>query len=99
MHFDSALNAPIKDRMELQVFGGSAKDKAEILWVLGVKVPAFHCHPKIMVFIGHISVLEADKLRLLDSRRFNTRYQVIRISFSEFPHTKMSSANKITNPS
>ena len=99
MHFDRALKAPMKDRIELHVFGGSTTASADILCMQGVNVPAFHCHPNMVVRIGHTTVLVADKERLFVDNRSRTRSQLANTSSSELPHTWISSASSITNPS
>ena len=87
MHFDRALKAPMKDLIELQVCGGSTRARADILCAEGVKVPAFHCQPKIVVRRGQTTVFLADKERLFADKRSSTRSQLNKISSSELPQT------------
>ena len=49
---------------------------------------------RITVLIGHITVLPADKDRLLACKRMRTRSQFAKISFSELPQIVVDTVGK-----
>ena len=91
MHLDTALKLPIKERIDMHVFGGETEARAETLCVFGDRVPAHQSHPRIITFRGQMKVFDGDKLMLFSRSRSKIRYQLDRISSNVLPPMNMSS--------
>ena len=92
MHLDKALNAPMNERIFLQVLGGSAVANGLILCAETDKVPDDHFHPRTIKLLGHMIVFVDDNDKLLLYNFCSTLLQFVR-------RTSMSLAHKSsTNP-
>ena len=67
------LYAPTKDRRPWTVVGGSTEDNAANLWGLACRVPLDHTQPNTVAFLGQMSVLGAERRRLLRWSKERTR--------------------------
>ena len=76
---------PIKERKPLTDSGGRQVASAVMQWGLADKEPCDQIQPKIVVVLGHMTVISADSRRLHLVRASSIRDQLVRSSCGVSP--------------
>ena len=68
----NALYAPMYDHIAVHVAGGDADINGVTLWKRTESVPDVHFQPRMVVEVGHTTVLVEESVRLLSRNRDRT---------------------------